>query len=446
MLFSIYDADVAPQTTNPELRNGFNSRPWHIHKAMPVMRIPYTDPLPAPRILPPSASTVRGTIAALTNFLATPARTSVPTQQTPSPPHPSAAESNHATSALASSRPRTLLLTGAGISVASGLADYRGSSGTYTLNKTYRPIYFSEFVGSHASRQRYWARSFLGWENLRRAKPNTSHRAVAALGQAGAIQSVITQNVDSFHKILNDPASLPTLELHGYLRATVCLTCRKEYDRQAFQERLCELNPAWHTFLQECLRSGALDTENPIERRERGLKTNPDGDVDLPGVDYATFRYPACPSCLGKDARVDVDQDGAVVPTTKAGVLKPAVVMFGESIPPEVKTRAEEFVDAADKMLIVGSSLATYSAWRLAKKATDQGKPVGILNMGGVRGEEGFFEGVPRDNDGSLAFRSQEASEFILPEVVERVQKMWGTSSDKVADKTLDDAKASASS
>ncbi|KAK7538705.1 DHS-like NAD/FAD-binding domain-containing protein [Phyllosticta citribraziliensis] len=409
---------------------------------MPVMRIPYTDPLPAPRILPPSASTASGTIAALTNFLITPSQTSRPT---PSPPHFPAATNNYARSTRASSRPRTLLLTGAGISVASGLADYRGSNGTYTLNKTYRPIYFSEFVASHASRQRYWARSFLGWENLRRARPNTSHRAVADLGQAGALQAVITQNVDSFHKILNDPISLPTLELHGYLRATVCLTCRQEYDRQAFQERLCELNPAWHDFLNECLRSGALDTENPIERRQRGLRTNPDGDVDLPGVDYASFNYPACPRCLGKDARVDVDQDGAVLSTNKAGVLKPAVVMFGESIPPEVKTRAEEFVDSADKMLVIGSSLATYSAWRLVKKAHDQKKPVGILNMGGVRGEEGFFEGISGDNDGTIAFRSQEASELILPEVVERIGKIWGVSTTKGTDDPLGEANASAS-
>ena len=131
----------------------------------PFMRIPYTGPLPAPTLLPPSAATLDGAVAALSAFLRPP-----------------------------SSTPSTLLLTGAGISVASGLADYRGAAGTYTLNRSYRPIYYSEFVRSHRARQRYWARSFLGWSNLQRAQPNAAHRAVKALGELGAVREVVTQS------------------------------------------------------------------------------------------------------------------------------------------------------------------------------------------------------------------------------------------------------------
>ena len=93
-----------------------------------------------------------------------------------------------------------MLLTGAGVSVASGLADYRGEAGTYTLNKTYRPIYYSEFVSSHEARKRYWARSFLGWTTLHRARPNAAHRAIAELGELGYLSSVITQSA-SFSSI-----------------------------------------------------------------------------------------------------------------------------------------------------------------------------------------------------------------------------------------------------
>ena len=135
------------------------------------MRIPYTGALPPPKIIPQNADNPAGAIHALTRFLsATTARKS--------------AQSG-----------RTVLLTGAGISVASGLADYRGSAGTYTLNKSYRPIYYNEFLSSHEARKRYWARSFLGWTNLHRAKPNGAHWAVRDLGDLGFVSRVITQSM-----------------------------------------------------------------------------------------------------------------------------------------------------------------------------------------------------------------------------------------------------------
>lgn len=74
---------------------------------MPLMRIPYTQPLPNPAIIPSTASSITGAVEALQNFL--------------SKKHDGG---------------KTVVLSGAGISVASGLADYRGSQGTYTLNKT----------------------------------------------------------------------------------------------------------------------------------------------------------------------------------------------------------------------------------------------------------------------------------------------------------------------
>ena len=136
----------------------------------PFMRIPYTGPLPPPTIIPRNANTPTGAVHALCNFLSA-------TKASRSPPESS-----------------TVLLTGAGISVASGLADYRGTAGTYTLNKTYRPIYYNEFLANHEARKRYWARSFLGWTNLHRARPNSAHHAVKELGELGVVSSVITQS------------------------------------------------------------------------------------------------------------------------------------------------------------------------------------------------------------------------------------------------------------
>ncbi|KAK5126713.1 hypothetical protein LTR85_009647 [Meristemomyces frigidus] len=371
---------------------------------MPLMRIPYTAPLPNPTIIPASASTFQGALTALNDFFTAPP-----------------------VNAASGKDGNTVILSGAGISVASGLADYRGSNGTYTLNKTYRPIYFHEFTANHEARKRYWARSYLGWTNLHKSRPNKAHAAVGALGQLGQISSVITQNVDSFHPQAHP--QLKTLELHGYLRSTVCLSCRTEYNREQFQHDLSELNPAWADFLAEMLASGALATENPDERRMKGLKTNPDGDVDVPGVEYGTFRYPACPVCLAhppEGARVEQSADGAWLPSSTAGILKPAVIMFGESIPNSVKTAVEHAVDEASRILVLGSSLATYSAWRLLKRAKEQGMPIGIVNLGGVRGEELFFTHAPVDGLGREGVRCSLSLEEVLPALVERIRAGQG--------------------
>jgi len=372
------------------------------------MRIPYTGALPAPRIIPRNANTPAGALVALSRFLT-------------APPTPQVHYNDYGDPTS------TVILSGAGISVASGLADYRGSNGTYRLNKTYRPIYYHEFLQSHEARKRYWARSFLGWTNLHKARPNAGHWAVKHLGEMGIVRKVVTQNVDSFHSIAHP--ELPTLELHGYLRDLVCTTCHNELPRQAFQDALARLNPAWAAFLEEAIASGALDTENPDERRSKGMKTNPDGDVDLPDAPYSTFRYPACPKCLasppivgGAQARVEVDKDGAWESTSTAGILKPAVVMFGESIASSVKEAAEAAIDESGRLLVIGSSLATYSAWRLARRAKERGMPIGILNLGGVRGEEAFFENIGPSQQGESAVRVEMASDKLLPELVKRLK------------------------
>ena len=371
----------------------------------PLMRIPYTGPLPPAIIIPKAATTVSAAATAIAQFLSAPPSTSLRGVDN---------VHNH----------QTVLLTGAGISVASGLADYRGKNGTYTQNKSYRPIYFHEFVASHEARKRYWARSFLGWTSLHKSKPNAAHYAVGELGKRGLVRSVITQNVDSFHPTAHP--NLPTVELHGFLRFLVCLNCRQLMPRDEFQSWLSKLNPAWATFLKELLESGALETKNPDERRQRGYRTNPDGDADVPGAPYTTFRYPACPTCLkkapiladGSKGRVEVDADGAWSPTSDAGLLKPNVIMFGESIPADVKVQAEEAIDGAGRILVVGSSLATYSAFRLVNRAHDQGMPIGVLNLGGVRNEAALLGEYEDATDGQVVVRASLAAEDVLPEVL----------------------------
>ncbi|KAJ5105099.1 hypothetical protein NUU61_002446 [Penicillium alfredii] len=371
----------------------------------PAIRIPFTGPLPPAIIVPASASALAGAIDAVSTFLTAP----------PSPSLRGVDVGRHS---------QTVLLTGAGISVASGLSDYRGEQGTYRRNASYRPIYFHEFVSHHESRKRYWARSFVGWPGLVKAHPNSTHWAIRDLGAKGYISSVVTQNVDSFHSLAHP--ELSTLELHGYLRSVVCTSCRHELPRVDFQASLEKLNPAWAEFLARMVEMGALDTDNPDEQRRKGLKLNPDGDVDLAEAPYSTFRYPACPACLehppllqdGARARVEVEGDGAWIPTSNAGILKPAVIMFGENINPGVKTAAEEAIDDAGRLMVLGSSLATYSAWRLVERAYKRGMPIGIVNVGGVRNEAILFGNLEQD---SAHVRCSHPAQSVLPGVVSRL-------------------------
>lgn len=105
---------------------------------MSIIRIPYTAPFPSAIIYPPTATSRCTGVTALQEFLLAP------------------------TSNNKASKAQTLLLTGAGVSVDSGLADYRGENGTYRLNKKYRPIFYEEFISSHEARKRY-ARSPVSW-------------------------------------------------------------------------------------------------------------------------------------------------------------------------------------------------------------------------------------------------------------------------------------------
>lgn len=386
------------------------------------IRIPFTAPLPAPIILPHSAVSVSGAIDAIAAFLTAP---------------PSA----HLRGVDVGRNSQTVLLTGAGISVASGLSDYRGDRGTYRRSQSYRPIYYHEFAGRHESRQRYWARSFVGWPVLARAQPNQIHWAIRDLAAMDFLSAVVTQNVDSFHASAHP--QLPTVELHGALRSVVCNSCRNEFSRAEFQALLAALNPAWAEYLAQAVEAGALDTAYEDRQAEQShrhhqqpqqqkgmLKLNPDGDIDLAQAPYSTFRYPPCPVCLerpppladGSPSRVEADGDGALLPGSNAGILKPAVVMFGENIDTSVRTAAEEAVDDAGKLLIVGSSLATYSAWRLVERAVQRGMSIGLINLGGVRSEAMLLGWLQEQQRPTHHVRCSAAAELVLPAVVSRLQ------------------------
>jgi NAD+-dependent protein deacetylase sirtuin 4 len=235
---------------------------------------------------------------------------------------------------------RVVALTGAGISTESGIPDYRGPE---TLARARNPIQHAQFVRDPAARRRYWARSVIGWPRVAAARPNPAHAALAAMERGGALAGVVTQNVDRLH---TSAGSSNVVELHGALAEVACLACGLREARARLQERLLDLNPSFAT---------------------RGAELAPDGDAELPAALIDRFRVADCAGC--------------------GGVLKPDVVFFGGCVPREVVAAAHALVEAAEALLVVGSSLAVYSGYRFVRRAAERGAPVAIVNLGPTRGD-----------------------------------------------------------
>ena len=128
----------------------------------------------------------------------------------------------------------TVVLTGAGISTAAGIHDFRGEKGIYTLKKydPYRAFNYSYFV-KDPSYFFDFAKEFV--ELHREIKPTKMHRVLAYLEEEGYIKSVITQNIDGLHQ---KAKSKKVIELHGTITTGNCLNCNKGYDFNQMAEML----------------------------------------------------------------------------------------------------------------------------------------------------------------------------------------------------------------
>jgi NAD-dependent SIR2 family protein deacetylase len=197
------------------------------------------------------------------------------------------------------------------------------------------------FTGSRAARQRYWARSHLGWGLIKGAAPNDGHRAVAAMQDRGWLAGIVTQNVDGLHRAAG---AQDVLELHGNLERVVCLDCGEVSRRSELDQRLRAANIGWQA---------------------HATAVNPDGDVEL--ADVSGFRIVDCATC--------------------GGVLKPDVVFFGETVPRDRVQQAFGLVEAAGSLLVLGSSLTVMSGYRFVLRAAKLGVPIAIVNDGTTRGD-----------------------------------------------------------
>lgn len=256
--------------------------------------------------------------------------------------------------------PSLFILTGAGISTASGIPDYRDADGEW---KQSPPVQFAAFMAEHATRQRYWARSLLGWRRFGAAQPAAAHRALARLEHLGHIAQLCTQNVDGLHQAAG---ARNVIDLHGRLDVVRCMQCGHSRQRADMQVQLEALNPGW------------VSLDAPARA---------DGDAEVAG-DFAGFVVPDCPTC--------------------SGILKPDVVFFGERVPGERVVAAMHAAHRADAMLVIGSSLMVYSGFRFVQAAAGQGKPVVAINLGRTRADALLHRKIEMDCNAVLPALVQE--------------------------------------
>lgn len=222
------------------------------------------------------------------------------------------------------------IITGAGVSAESGVPTFRGAGGywrKWQAQKLATPEAFSR------NPSRVWEFYHYRREVMLTKSPNPAHLAIAEceerLSKQGRTVTVITQNIDELHR---QAGSKNLLEIHGSLFKTRCMSC---------------------------------------------------------GHEAANYKSPICAALQGKGAP-DPDTEDAQIPVQQLprceqkgchGLLRPAVVWFGETLDSDILTHAEKVLDNCDLCLVVGTSSIVYPAAMFAPQVAARGVPVAEFNM-----------------------------------------------------------------
>jgi NAD-dependent deacetylase len=236
----------------------------------------------------------------------------------------------HASELLVRAR-HAIALTGAGLSVESGIPPFRGPGGIWTKYGEPPMDGYQRFLRDPraAWRERLepreeWMRA-LG-QAVRAAKPNAGHHALAELERRGLLAALITQNIDDLHR---QAGSRQLLEIHGNHRLLRCIDCNARFE-------------------PDSLASGSLRAAPPQAAPLATLRVDPD---DLP---------PRCAHCRG--------------------IVKGDVVQFGEPIPPDVLRACFENVARCDLMVVAGTSATVFPAAAFPLEVLERGGSVIEVN------------------------------------------------------------------
>jgi len=210
-----------------------------------------------------------------------------------------------------------VLITGAGISTASGIPDFRGPEGLWTKDpNAERLSNIDVFMSSPEVRRASWQRLLAVQANP--AQPNPAHLALVDFERTGKLEAIVTQNIDGLHIAAGSDPKL-VIEVHGNTRMTRCLQCESE-----------------------------TPTVLILERVKAG-----DGD-------------PRCDRSLGK--------------ASCGGILKTVVVSFGQPLPRGDFARAEYLAKTCQLLICVGSTLMVRPVSDLVPKALARGARLLIIN------------------------------------------------------------------
>lgn len=210
-----------------------------------------------------------------------------------------------------------VVFTGAGMSTESGLPDFRSAQGLWKM----RPESLATLDAMRRQTDEFYF--FYQWRiaKLWEVRPNPGHLALAELELKRHLKAVITQNVDGLHQ---RAGSDNVLELHGSLRTVSCTSCYT-----------------------------AIDSRALLPER------------DLWEAEYAAGKYHHGQECHCRNCQ---------------GLLRPDVVLFGESLPRQALNNAFEHSEATDFFVVVGSSLAVSPANICPEMAVSSGAKLLIIN------------------------------------------------------------------
>jgi NAD-dependent deacetylase len=203
----------------------------------------------------------------------------------------------------------TVALTGAGVSVPSGIPDFRTPETGLWANVD--PMEVAHIDVFERDPARFWSYYRPRFHSLGDKRPNAAHEALAELERRGLLDGVITQNIDRLHRAAG---SREVVEVHGSIETSTCRGCAASF---------------------------GIDEVDALF----------DGD-DIP----------VCSGC--------------------GGPVKPDVVLFGEMLPEEAMTNAQQLAEGAELMLCIGSSLAVYPVAGLPGLTLERGGRLAIVTKG----------------------------------------------------------------
>lgn len=126
----------------------------------------------------------------------------------------------------------TVVLTGAGVSVPSGIPDFRTPQTGMWANVN--PMEVAHIDTFHSDPERFWAFYGERFASLGDKRPNGAHEVLAELERRGLIDAVITQNIDRLHHLAGTE---DLIEVHGSIETSRCLDCGAEYELEWVRER-----------------------------------------------------------------------------------------------------------------------------------------------------------------------------------------------------------------